>query len=86
MNTLYENGLRNDKLVLIYEETRNAKIAVKISSGVTKRINIANIIMQGTVFGSLICTSVIDKWRSISLTILVSEHFDNRLCNVMVYN
>ena len=67
INTLYENGLRNDKLVLIYEETRNAKIAVKISSGLTKRINITNIIMQGTVFGSLICTSVIDKLAKIFL-------------------
>ena len=61
MNTLYENGLRNDKLVLIYEETRNAKIAVKLSRGITIRIDIKNIIMQGTVFGSLICTSVINK-------------------------
>ena len=24
--TLYESGLRNDKLVLIYEETQNAKL------------------------------------------------------------
>ena len=65
MNTLYENGLRNDKLVLIYEETRNAKIAVKLPTGITKQIDIENIIMQGTVFGSLICTSVINKLAKI---------------------
>ena len=31
----------------------------------TERISITNIIMQGTVFGSLICTSVIDKLAKI---------------------
>ena len=29
INTLYEYGLQNDKLVLLYEETRNAMIAQK---------------------------------------------------------
>ena len=28
-NTLYENGFKNDKLVLLYEETKNAQIAIK---------------------------------------------------------
>ena len=36
-------------------------IAIKISSGLTERESIKNIIMQGTVFGSLICTTVMDK-------------------------
>ena len=31
----------------------------------TERVNITNLIMQGTVFGSLICTSVIDKLSKI---------------------
>ena len=29
INTLYENGVNNDKLVLLHEETRNAQIAIK---------------------------------------------------------
>ena len=61
INTLYENGLNNDKLVLLYEESKTAYIAIKTLSGITDREVINNIIMQGTVFGSLICTSVIDK-------------------------
>ena len=65
MNTLYENGLKNDKLVLLYEATKLAKIAIKTSLGTTKRIDIENIIMQGTVFGSIICTSVMDKLAKI---------------------
>ena len=65
INTLYENGLQNDKLALIYEETKNAKIAIKTSAGKTGEIDIENTIMQGTVFGSIICTSVIDKLAKI---------------------
>ena len=61
VNTLYETGLNNDKLVLLYEETKNAKIAIKTPNGTTERKDIKNIIMQGTVFGSIICTAVMDK-------------------------
>ena len=61
VNTLYEYGLNNDKLVLIYEERKHAKISIKIPTGLTERITIDNIIMQGTVFRSLICTAVMDK-------------------------
>ena len=33
VNTLYENGFKNDKLVLLYEETKNAQIAIKTPNG-----------------------------------------------------
>ena len=65
INTLFEYGLRNDKLVLLYEESKTAMIAIKTSSGITDRETIENIIMQGTVFGSLICTTVMDKLAKI---------------------
>ena len=65
VNTLYEYGLDNDKLVLIFEETKIAKIAVKTAWGLTDRIDIEDLIMQGTVFGSIICTSVMDKLAKI---------------------
>ena len=61
INTLYECGLNNDKLVLLFEETKHARIAIKTAMGITERISIENVIMQGTVFGSIICTSVMDK-------------------------
>ena len=65
MNTLYENGLNIDKLVLLHQETINAKIAIKTANGLTERIDIKNIIMTGTLFGSLICTAVVDKLAKI---------------------
>ena len=65
INTLYEYGLKNDKLVLLYEETKNANIAIKTATGLTDREIITNLIMQGTVFGCLICTTVMDKLAKI---------------------
>ena len=65
INTLYEFGLNNDKLVLLYEETKTAYIAIKTSTGLTARESIQNVIMQGTVFGSIICTTVMDKLEKI---------------------
>ena len=60
-NDVYENGFANDKLSLLYETNINAKVAVKVPSGITTRVNISNNIMQGTVWGSLFCTCTIDK-------------------------
>ena len=65
INTLYGYGLDNDKLVLLYEETKDAHISIKTAMGMTERVNITNLIMQGIVFGSLICTAVMDKLAKI---------------------
>ena len=40
---------------------QKAQIAIKTSQGMTERVTIKNIIMQGTVWGSLFCTSTMDK-------------------------
>ena len=61
INDLYETGLSNDKLVLLYLENQNANIAVKSSTGMSRRVSINNIVMQGTVWGSLFCTATMDK-------------------------
>ena len=60
-NDMYENGLQNYKLNLLFEENVNAKVAVKVQSGITRRVPISKNIMQGTVWGSLFCTSTMDK-------------------------
>ena len=61
INDLYEAGLDNDKLNLLYIENQNAQVAVKTPKGVSKRIDIRNIVMQGSVWGSLFCTTTMDK-------------------------
>ena len=61
INDLFEAGLQNDKLSLLFEINQNAQVAIKTSHGVTERITIPNIIMQGTVWGSLQCTTTMDN-------------------------
>ena len=61
INDIYDAGLQNDKLPLLFLETRNGKCAVKVNEGKSKRFDIENIIMQGTVWGSLFCTTSMDK-------------------------
>ena len=61
INDLYDAGLDNDKLVLLFLENQNAKIAVKTNGGISNRVSISNIIMQGTVWDSLMCMATMDK-------------------------
>ena len=61
INDIYEAGLKNDKLSLLFLENQNANISIKTHGGKSKRFRIKNIIMQGTVWGSLLCTASMDK-------------------------
>ena len=47
--------------MLLYEETKHAKIALKPSIGLTEPQYIQNVIMQDSVFGTIMCTMVMDK-------------------------
>ena len=45
INCLYESGLQNDKLPLLFLENNNAQIAVKTNGNISSGLNIRNIIM-----------------------------------------
>ena len=49
------------RLLLLFKENMNAKIAVKTQRGITRPMTINEVIMQGTVWGSLFCTVTMDK-------------------------
>ena len=66
ITSLYEAGLKNDKLPLLFLENRNAQVAVKTSGGLSRRVNIRKIIMQGSVWGSLCCVVLMDKLGKIA--------------------
>ena len=61
INDVYESGLNNDKLPLLYLENLNANVAVKTAKGRSNRTDIKNIIMQGSVWSSLLCTTSMEK-------------------------
>ena len=61
VNSLFEAGFQNDKLPLLFLENNNAYVAVKIQDRISKRVSIKNIIMQGSIWGSLFCVVLMEK-------------------------
>ena len=61
INSLFEAGLKNDKLPLLFLENNNAQVAVKVNDRISKRVSIHNIIMQGSIWGGLCCVVMMEK-------------------------
>ena len=61
INSLYENGVKNDILDLIYKMKHKAEIAVKTPFGNCNPIFVENIVRQGTVLGPVLNNCSLDK-------------------------
>ena len=60
MNDLFEAGIDDDNLNLIYEANRNINVAVNTPNGLTSRDSVERIVLQGDVFGPLECSVLVD--------------------------
>ena len=64
LNDIYDNlpeKNHNDKISLLYESSRTNMVAVKTALGLTRRVNMPNIVQQGGTWGPLLCSNSIDK-------------------------
>lgn len=61
INDFYDAGFQNDKLSLLYEMNRKSSISIKTPMGMTGRKSMEKIVMQGSKFGSLLCSNSTDK-------------------------
>ena len=68
INSIYEAGMDNDKLNLLYIENKNAQIAVKVNNKLSMRISVKYVIMQGSVWSSLKCTTSMDRLNKTAMT------------------
>ena len=68
INALYECGLKSDILNLLFIENQSADVAVKINGSLTERTVVKKVVMQGSVWGGLKCTSLMDKLNKILTT------------------
>ena len=59
---MYGAGIQDDKLALIYKANKSNKVAVKTPFGLTPRVNIDQIVLQGEVFGPLQCSVQVDTF------------------------
>ena len=54
-------------LNLLYRENKRAKVAIKVNGHLTRRVTLTNVEMQGSVWGSLKCTTTMDQLNKIIL-------------------
>ena len=67
INTLYDAGINSDILNVLYIENRNANIAIKVNGKLSSRISVRDVIMQGSVWGGLKCTTFMDQLSKIAM-------------------
>ena len=61
MNDIYSGGIKNDKFALLYNINSHVNVAVKTPVGKTDRGVIQKTIIQGDVFGPMMCGIQIDE-------------------------
>ena len=62
LSDLFNSGVKDDKLALLYNINSHVKVAVKTPVGRTDRKSIYNVITQGDVFGPILCSNQIDTF------------------------
>ena len=62
LNDLWEAGIQDDHLALIYEINKNIDVAVKTPFGLTERKQVERVVMQGEVYGPLCCSVQVDTF------------------------
>ena len=62
INDLWEAGVQDDHLALIYEINSKVDVAVKTPFGLTERRQIEKVVMQGEVYGPLCCSVQVDTF------------------------
>ena len=62
MNDLWEAGIVDDKLSLIYEMNKEVKVKVKTPVGLSESETVHNVVMQGETFGPLCCSVQVDTF------------------------
>ena len=68
INAIYEAGIDHDQLNLLYIENKNANITVKINNKLSGRTSVRDVIMQGSVWGSLKCTTLMDQLNKTAMS------------------
>ena len=60
LNDLWDVGIQNDHLALLYELNKEISIAVKSPCGSSERKTVTEIVAQGGIFGGIKGSNVID--------------------------
>ena len=61
ISDIYEAGLKDANLNLVYEANKEVFMAVNTPDGLTERQSLENIVLQGDTFGSLLASVQVDS-------------------------
>ena len=75
INSLYDAGLTNNMLNLLYIENKTASIAVKVNNTLSDRKNVQNVEIQGSVWAGLKCTTMMDTLNKTVMTNRSLQYF-----------
>ena len=59
---LYDSGVKDDKLALLYNVGKSSKVAVKTSLGLTDSFKLNDNVLQVDVFGNILASNQINKF------------------------
>ena len=62
MNAMYNGGVKDDKFALLYTANKQVNVAVKTPVGKSETGTISNVVMQGGVFGPILCSKQVDTF------------------------
>ena len=62
-------------LSLMFLQNKNVKVAIKVNGKITKRVPVKNVVMQGKVWSSLMCTSSMDRLIKTGLSEEALQYF-----------
>ena len=68
MNDLWEAGIKDDKLALIYKMNEQTSVSVKTPFGNTESEVVRRVVMQGVTFGPLCCSVQVDTFGKECIT------------------
>ena len=61
INDIYDVGINDDNLPLLYEANKHIKMAVNTPHGLSERQTIENVVLQGDTFGSILASVQVDS-------------------------
>ena len=62
LNDMYTGGFKDDKLSLLYSANKLVKIAIRTPVGKTNSEDISNVVIQGDVFSSILCSKQVETF------------------------
>ena len=67
VSDMYDSGMKDDTLALLYEANKNVKVKVKSPYGLSVENNLEQIVLQGDTWAPLMASNQVDKFGKILL-------------------